>query len=225
MPHEPSSDLELLKRNITKPEDLLALPDLVFRDLVDEDLRLRGPERTGWLIGDFLRDPKVVNRFYTDLIRKSKSIEGQLASNSSALAAREEHLRGKLSITNSQLERAEAGGDPVEIAKCKSKVVNQTAEIHSERSKSLNARTKTIRFKTGLEMAIIEVRALVEADRPDLYSSFVADERNYWAARARALTKAIEDHRTAALSETEDPPLAADEELWAVLESQVAVEV
>lgn len=189
---------------------MLALDDEAFRDVIDDDLRKRGEDRSDWETGLVLRHPLVVERFYMELLRLGKSIEGQLSTLEADYQARRARLEAKLSIAQSQVATGRANGET------QGKIVNMTADLKTQRSEFMSDRAKKLRFKTGLDMHTIEVRYIVDSLRPS-FESLVAEERNHYSARCRQLENAIRDHQTAVLDDTSIEPSRADEELWSVL--------
>lgn len=193
---------------------MAALGDQPFRDIVDDDLRRRGDDREDWTTGQVLRHPMVVERFYTELLRLGKSIEGQLATIEADYRSREARLQQKLGIAHSQTKRPGASEEDRE--KAHGKVVNLTADILKNKSEYMADRGKKLRFKTGLDMTTLEVRYLVDSLRPP-YESLVGEERNHFSARCRLLESAIRDHQTSVLEDSSVEPAPADEKLWDVL--------
>lgn len=195
-------------------DDLVELDDEKFRKLVDQDVRRRDGE--GDLeLAQALRSPALVRRYYTMLVRTLKSVEGQLAARETDYEARRARLKAKLSIAQSQLKSATTDEDR---NKAQSKVVNLTAEIETEKSKHLLDRGKTLRYKTGLDMALVEIRSILDGLHDDMYDTIVARERNHYAERCRQLEDAIRQHQTEVLADDEDEPFEADMKLWSSLQ-------
>lgn len=202
---------------------LLEMSDEDFKDLVNDDLRRRGEERDNWALGRTLRSPAVVERFHTALLMMAKSVEGQLSAKEAEHDARIRRLKAKLIIAESNAERARQDPDldPAELHKAEGKPLNLRADIETKSAEYLAERVKTIRFKTGLDIAIVETRGIVNGLRDGMYDSIVARERNFYAERCRRLREAVMAHQKR-ITEGADEPLDADHELWRVLEGSSA---
>lgn len=198
----------LLKNGLTE-QQLLELPDDVFRGLMDEDLHRRDDARDDWTFGPQLRSPTVIRRFYAELLRKSKSVEGQLASLDADFDATKSRLKGKITISRLSVVEALDAGNQEALVSARRKLANQEADLERERSKFKDAQTKKLRFKTGLDMTIIEVRGLIE--RMD-------DELN---TTIRDLRQAIQEHHDRCLAGDDEAADRADEILWRVLGAEL----
>ncbi len=194
----------LLKNGLTE-DQLLGLPDEVFRGLIDEDLHRRDEARADWTFGPQLRSPTVIRRFYAELLRKSKSVEGQLASLDASFDSTKSRLRGRITISRMSVEEARSSGDDKALTNARRKLANQEADLERERSEFKSDQVKKLRFKTGLDMTIIEVRGIIER-MDDALNKEIAD-----------LRRAIQEHHDRCLVGDDDDADRADEILWAQL--------
>lgn len=182
---------------------LMSLTPEEFRSEVDRDLRpLRAGDTTNKVYAvrrAALRTPTVVDRWFTTLSQIAKSVDGQLAAKTEDYEADRADLRAQiLACTNSREE----------------KVLKQALE--RRKSDYSRSRAGTLRFKSGLDEALIEARSLRDSVRDRLYDSVVAEERNRYAVRVTALEDAIREHRDALFAADMDPE-DHDERLWSAV--------
>jgi hypothetical protein len=166
-----------------------------FKDFVDRDIR----GHTTQAEAEALRSPALAERWLTTLTMMQRSIEGQLAAKQEEFQAERARLRR---------ERRRLT-DPDQIDRTDD-VLDRLQENHSR------DRAKKLRFKTGLDEALVEARAVVDALRGHKYDSLVADERNYYAEQRRLLEEAIRLHQAQMLAEGIEPG-EHDEKLWEAL--------
>lgn len=162
-----------------------------FRDLVDRDIRGRTTVREAAL----LRSPDLAELWLATLTAMQRSIEGQLA------AKQEEFLAERARIR--RLARRDPDGD-------------YANDLDALQQKHSADRAKKLRFKTGLDEALIEARSVVDALRGSQYDSIVAGERNYYAEQRRLLEEAIRLHQAQITAEGIEPS-EYDEQLWSAL--------
>jgi len=187
----------------------MEIPDPKFAELVDADLRppdARDPE-----LSAELRHPEVVKRYYSALLRKAKSVDGQLAAKEAQYEGKVSRLKAKLTIAESQQGMPDA--TPEQVAEARRKATNYRAEISTARSQYFESRVGTIRFKTGLDMNLIEVRRLVDELDSSQFNTLAVQERNLLAGRVQVLEDAIRLHQ----EEIGDEGSEEDEALWGVL--------
>jgi hypothetical protein len=135
-------------------------------------------------VHDALRSRELIQRTYDTLLTMQRSVEGQIAA--------------KAAETKAQVRRLLA-------AKARAKASAVQADFDHWRAGCL-------RFKTGLDIELIEVRSVLR--RYGLYTTVLEAQRNEAARQGRLLRQAIEAHRAAV-----DSPEHADEALWEVLEA------
>lgn len=178
------------------PEALLRMPHETFKNVVDKDLRaptadtpegkkrtLKPHEAPDWYARHAsLRTPPVVDRWYMTLNQIAKSVDGQLAAKTEDYEADRATLRARLLLVTDDAE------------------ANQIkAEMETLKARFSKARAGTLRFKTGVDEAFVEARAMRDSARDRLFDSIVAEERNRYATRVAALEAAIREHREASL--------------------------
>ena len=190
---------------------IATVDDDEFRRLINEDIRRKDGEGDLRLAA-VLRSPELAPRYYANLVRTLKNVEGQLAARESEYEALRARLKAKLGIAQS---KEVDHPDEEERRKAHGQVVNLTAQLETEKSKYLTTRTKSLRYKTGLDMALVEIRSIIDSQHDDLYDTFVARERNHLAERVRTLEAAIRNHQTAMIAEGDAGE--TDELLWKVL--------
>lgn len=197
----------------TMDVDLSSCDDDVFMSYVDADLR--PPERRDPEVSRALRSPAVVERYYTMLLRKSKSIEGQLAAKEADYEARKARLEGKLGIAEAGAVREDSTDE--DRRRALGRAINLRAELKKERSEYQQSRAGTLRFKTGLDMNLVEIKGLIRRYDANRFDQMLAEERNVLAERVRFLENAIRVHRSEIVADVRDGD-EVDEELWEVLE-------
>lgn len=166
-----------------------------FKNFVDRDIR----GHTTQAEAEALRSPESAEQWLATLTMMQRSIEGQLAAKHEEFQAERARLRReKRRLTD--LDEIDRTAD----------VLDRLQEAHSR------DRAKKLRFKTGLDEALVEARAVVDALRGHKYDSLVADERNYYAEQRRLLEEAIRLHQEQMLAEGIEPG-DHDEKLWEVL--------
>lgn len=166
----------------------MTVTDLDFNDLVNRDLRGRAtPEESS-----SLRAPDLAGKWLLALTRIQRSVEGQLASMQEDFLSR----RAEIKLYGSPQMHIEL----IELQKNHSAV-----------------RAGKLRFKTGLEEALVEARAIVDELRGSHYDSLVASERNYYAEQRGRLQEAIRRHQAETLADDLEPS-EFDERLWEVLD-------
>lgn len=192
--------------------NLANLSDEEFMPFVDVDLQ--PPDRRDPEVSEALRSPEVIQRYYTMLLWKSKSTEGQLAAKEADYEARKARLEGKLSIAEASSVRTDSTDE--ERNRAIGRAVNLRAELKTARSEYQQSRAKTLRFKTGLDMNLVQVRGAIRALDNKRLDQMIAEERNLLAQRVRELESAIDAHRQAVMSGHDGDDV--DDELWEVLE-------
>lgn len=195
--------------NPDRVEALQRLSDHAFRAIVDADLRRQASEEDAAA----LRTPELADRWFTALARMAKSVEGQLA-------AREEDHRG----ARAQYEKARLrAGGPVRCDSCgrsgadpEDPALRQVEERWLKTCEDYSrTRSKSLRFKSGLEEWLLEARSVRDTARDALYVSVVTEERNRALARVQELEAAIHKHEANVYDP--DDPADDDLELWRVL--------
>lgn len=139
---------------------------------------------------EVLRSPQVIERLYSTLLSMQKSVEGQLA-------ARKEDM---------------------EAARIKSIAEGRNAlpGWAEDKAKYSKWRAGSIRFKVGLEQALMEVRHVRDQQRTENRGLLFEDEANVrLMRRLQMLEAAIKKHRDA--FDENDEATDADLELWAYL--------
>lgn len=186
--------------------ELAAADDRTFRAEVDSDLRPRASagDPRHWVRRAALRSPDLVDRWLTTLLMMSKSVEGQLASKQEDHEAEKARLR-------IGINKAEQSGNEERIRKAR------TAWESAKQNYAI-MRGDKLRFKTGLDEWIVEARGLRDSLRAAMYDSIVAEERNYYAERARDLRQAIAEHKDKILDDEGYEASDADERLWSCLD-------
>jgi hypothetical protein len=163
-----------------------------FRQVVDSELRGKVPPE----VATAVRAPANLDRWVVALEQMLASVDGQLTS-------RADDYQAKRSI----LDRRIAQGD-----------TSAEVDLHDLRAEHFRKRSSTIRFKSGLEERLHEARFLRDRQSSSAEASIAAEERNRFALKAAKLAEAIAVHRR--FMEDEDlEPSAADERLWAALDS------
>ena len=173
----------------------LGYEDESFRDFVDRDIRMQTSESEA----EALRSPAYAERWLTTLNVMQRSIEGQLAAKQEEFLAERARLRRLLRREVDENDR--------------SRLQDQLDALQETHSRD---RAKKLRFKTGLDEALVEARAVVDALRGSQYDSIVSTERNYYAEQRRRLEEAIRLHQ-AQTTEEDIEPSEYDEQLWAVI--------
>lgn len=178
--------------------NLMGLDHAAFRKEVDSDLRPGDGER--WKARHrALRSPTCVDRWFMVLSQMAKSVDGQLAAKADDYEAARAETR----------EQLLAATDAVQQMGFRRRLESLKAEYSRNRA-------NTLRFKSGLDEALIEARALRDSVRDRLYDSVVAEERNRYAARVTTLEEAIRDHQDAFTAGDIDPE-PHDLHLWDVI--------
>lgn len=194
---------------------LLEMPHETFKNVVDKDLRapttdtpegrkrtLKPHEAPDWYARHAaLRTPTVVDRWYMTLNQIAKSVDGQLAAKTEDFEADRASLRARLLLADEK------------------EAIQIRADMENLRARFSKARAGTLRFKTGVDEAFVEARALRDGARDRLYDSIVAEERNRYATRVAALETAIREHREASLEAGVDAE-HYDLRLWGVVERE-----
>jgi hypothetical protein len=183
-------------------EDLRDLPDEKFRALVDADLRRQAP-RSGVRLKDelvdALRSPGLVERWYSMLCRMQKSVDGQLGARDADFHAQ----LAELAVVG--LKRSDS---------------DVRARQETLRADHHRARAATLRFKTGLDEAMLEARYRRDEVLAERYGSAIVAERDFLASRCRRLLAAIEQHRASVLDDLDgEEPDEIDTALWSLLRS------
>lgn len=176
---------------------LLGLDYEDFREEVNEDVRPHTSERYRRAA---LRSPELVDRWFAALSQMSKSVDGQLAARTEDYEANKAVFKRQLSTARTAADRAKA-----------------TSEWASQKESAHRSRAGTLRFKTGVDEALIEARYLRDTVRDSMYDTVVAEERNRYAARSTALFDAIVAHRQA-MDDEDIEPGDHDERLWEAVE-------
>ena len=166
-----------------------------FKDFVDRDIR----GHTTQAEAEALRSPALAERWFTTLMMMQRSIEGQLAAKQEEFQAERARLR--------RLLRSE------QVSHVRTQIEDQLDRLQEDHSRD---RAKKLRFKTGLDEALVEARAVVDALRGHQYDSLVAEERNYYAEQRRLLEEAIRLHQAQTLADGIEPG-DHDEKLWEAL--------
>lgn len=180
---------------------LMALDYDAFKNEVNADLRPNDETPNQRARHAALRSPMLVDRWFTVLTQMAKSVDGQLAAKTEDYEADKAGIRAKILKEK----------DPRRVNALR-------AQLEETKAKYARARAGTLRFKCGLDEALIEARALRDSTRDRLYDTVVADERNRYAARILVLTNAIDEHRHAC-DIADITPEDHDERLWAIIES------
>lgn len=186
---------------------LLALDHMSFRKEVDRDLRPLDQDASPGQAEKWkarhaaLRSPACVDRWFMALSQMSKSVDGQLAAKADDYEAKRAEIRGQLVGATGPQEKG------------------LRRSLETLKSEYSRARANTLRFKTGLDEALIEARSLRDSVRDRLYDSVVAEERNFYARRVTALQDAIRAHQDA-FTEGDIDPEPHDLHLWAVISKE-----
>lgn len=211
--------------NKFRPDDLLTISDDDFHAVVDADLRRKASRSSVTLRDDLiagLRTAEVAPRWHASLVRKQKSIEGQLSAKECDFQAE----RAQIELEITRLSDKAARGAPCrdshtgtvmsadEIAEA---LESLRLRLHTLRVAHMKGKAGRIRFKTGLDEMTIEARYLRDASVQGLFRSAIAAERDYHASYARQLEAAIETHRKVVSSADDDVPDGTDETLWSFL--------
>lgn len=159
-------------------DDLLALDDDNFREVVDRDLR----RETSMEVAAALRSPELVDRWLAVLTSMMKNVENTLAFRAQDFDANKAALRRRMSRARNQRE--------VETLKDE---LEKTKEAHAR------SRAKTLRFKAGLEEHLIEARYQWDRAHPDLV--LVRVERDAFEERVNVLERALKAHRRQAIAD------------------------
>lgn len=131
--------MKLVNMDNSLAHELLAMPDVDFRDIVNRDLRKNStPEEHA-----ALRSPLVVDRWYSVLIATSKSVDGQLAASRQDYRAKRAAIDKALLSTKEQVQM-----DNLRI---------EELELEMEYAQS---RGNKLRFKSGLDQWIIEAQQI-----------------------------------------------------------------
>lgn len=101
-------------------------------------------------------------------------------------------------------------------------VAANEADLAQLVSKHHKWKATSLRFKTNLEMTLLEVRHLYDQRGVDAFQSYAAQERNWALARAHALEEAIRNHRGHLDPDQAD---SADVELWATVDNTLSLEL
>lgn len=170
-----------------------------FRQLVDREMRGRATDAEAAA----LRDPRVVNRWYTVLLAMKKSIEGQLAAKRQEFEAQRAQLRQAFAQTEQALADAKLLGDESTKEKAEQRLRKLREEHGALVERNAKGRTGMLRFQSGLEETLVDARRI----RTEMLG-----DREQLAERVRLLEAAIMAHRM-----VEDDPSPADEKLWTLL--------
>jgi hypothetical protein len=165
-----------------------------FRVVCEEDIKLADRGEMDELTFDALREPPVIQRFYSMLSQMQKSVEGQLAAGRAEMKSRTAKMR---------LRNATA------------------AEYQEAVAKHENWRAGALRFKTGCEQRMAEIAGLLREADMAFFADRVKEERNDALARVKALEDAIRTHRDHVCNDEagcqQDRSCAADEDLWGLV--------
>jgi len=169
--------------------DLLAMDDEQFADVVNAETR----DRVSPYVKEALRaDAELTRRWYNTVRLMHKSIEGQFAA--------------KTADNSAKIMKLDMGGAS------RHTVMEESASFEQWRAGAL-------RVKNGLEIRLIEVKAIMEQRGDSYVTERTAAERNAAYARVGVLEDAIRRHRAWLLEDATEGEDAsdADKALWAYL--------
>jgi hypothetical protein len=170
-------------------ELLLQVDGSEFEDIVNSEMRSTADKpRVTPEVAAALRDPRVLRRWYTALSMMHKSVEGQFSA--------------KTADNTAMIKRLQATNAP-------------RAKILKEQSSFETWRASALRVKNGLEIRLIEAKALLEQHSDPYVRDRAAHERNAALAQVAVLEDAIRRHMNACLKDGRSSNI--DETLWAYL--------
>ncbi len=127
-----------------------------------------------------------LDRWWSVLSAMKKSVETQLAAKRDEVRAQRVARQGrKATEDDAEAEEAYAGW-----------------------------RASSVRFKNIVEAELLRVGLLRARQIPERYREQIAEERNYWAHRAKCLEQAIRRHH----DESADAPSDVDLDLWSLID-------
>lgn len=216
------SERRVIDANAFNPDHLADLPDDDFRAVVEADLRRRAPRNTNPLRDDLvaaLRTPALAIRWHATLARMQKSVDGQLGAREGDFRAEQARLEAEALQVAQTCQRPTSGDHlaPDEVERHLAALRMQQSSLRADYQRT---RASTLRFKTGLDDAMLEARYLRDEALHERFGDVVAAERDHLATCCRRLCGAIESHRTAVLNDLGgDDADEIDTELWAALRS------
>ena len=175
-------------------EQLMALNYDDFRVVCEADIKQADRGEMEQVTFDALREPPVIQRFYSMLSQMQRSVEGQLAAGRADMKSR----TAKMKLRHAPAEEY------------------QQALANHE-----NWRAGALRFKTGCEQRMAEIAGLLRVIDSEFLADRVKEERNDALARVKELEDAIRRHRDhtcddATCSQGRDE-CSADEDLWTLV--------
>ena len=187
------------------PDDLVDMPDEDFRAVVDADLRRNSRNRPHLPpeVAAALREPRHVPRWHMTLSRMDKSVEGQLAARADDYEKELAWSRRRTLELEAELDAALEEGQTFKADETRKRLREVRLQQEQLTEQHHRGRASTLRFKTGLDEALLEAQYLRDRLQGD--------------ARVRELEEAIRAHRQELTASEELEAGSADEKLWSVL--------